>query len=55
MKLVVFASFISGCMLGFELLSDDGINHIIFDLLILRVDICWGAIEAFEAFERLDE
>lgn len=51
MKIVLFFNFITGVMLGFEFIDDGDINHFIIDLLIARIDIVWGDIEAFEFSE----
>ena len=51
MKIVMFFNFITGVMAGFEFIDDDDIKHFILDLFIVRIDIAWGDIEAFEFSE----
>jgi hypothetical protein len=45
MRLIdVSFNWITGAMLGFEYVQDEGDQCIVIDLLILRVLICWGEI-----------
>lgn len=48
MKIGVYSNFIAGVMVGFEFVDDDVVNHFLLDLFIVRIDIVWGDIEAYE-------
>jgi hypothetical protein len=39
---VVNLNFITGVMLGIEFIEDDEWNHLVFDMLIVRLNIVWG-------------
>lgn len=51
MKLAVFMNLITGMMLGVEYVEDDGVNHLVIDLFIVRINFAWGDLDLTEAEE----
>ena len=45
MKIAVFFSFITGVMVGGEYVEDDGLQHLVLDLFIVRICITWGDLD----------